>query len=65
MRPMKVEDLIIMLQQQPMDAEIFVSCQGYNNYDKDKKTFREDDNTYLLKKDGKLFIADSCNIELY
>lgn len=62
---MTVKTLIKMLQEQNQEAEIFVSCQGYNNYSHDKQTYKTDDNTYLLKKDGKLFIADTCHIGLY
>ena len=62
---MTVKKLIEMLKEQNPDSEIFVSCQGYNNYDYKEKTHREDDGTYLLKKDGQLFIADTCEIELY
>lgn len=62
---MKVKDLIGMLKEQDPNEKIFVSCQGYNNYDPKKKTYKEDDKTYLLKKDGHLFISDSCHIELY
>ena len=62
---MTVKKLIDLLKEQPKDAEIFVSCQGYNNYSPKEKTYRQDDETYLLKKDGKLFIADTCCVDLY
>ena len=65
MGKMTVKDLMTLLEQQDPNEEIFVSCQGYNNYDPQRKTYRDDDGTYLLKKDGKLFLADTCYVELY
>lgn len=46
----------------PDDAEVFVACQGYCNYDfKANEPYYKTD-TFAVPHDGKLFIIDECAI---
>ena len=48
----------------PDDMPIFVACQGYCNYDFDRRRPCEDTDTFGIVHDGKLFITDDCAVEI-
>lgn len=48
----------------PDDMPIFVACQGYCNYDFDRRRPWEDTDTFGIVHDGKLFITDDCAVEI-
>ena len=61
---MTVKKLMEILAEQPEDANVYVACQGYDNYDpKHHTTYSGGDDTYVLKAQGQLFICDGCRIE--
>lgn len=47
----------------PDDMPIFVGCEGYTNYDFENGKLVEDDDTFTIVHNGKLFITDSAAIE--
>ena len=47
----------------PDEMPVFVSCQGYCNYDFKNNQSCEDTDTFGLVHDGKLFITDECAVE--
>ena len=42
---------------------VFVACQGFCNYNFDRKQPFEDTDTFGIVHDGKLFITDDCAVE--
>ena len=48
----------------PDDMPVFVACQGYCNYNFDRKQPFEDTDTFGIVHDGKLFITDDCVVDL-
>lgn len=61
---MKVCELIEQLKKLPEDANVYVSCQGWNNYDPEENSgYWDGDETQVVVVDGKAFVADSCYIE--
>lgn len=57
---MTVRDLILILEQQNPDEEVFLEYQGYHNYDYRTGTYREDEVTGVAKHNGKLFLCADC-----
>lgn len=61
---MKVRELIEQLMKLPEDANVYVACQGYDNYDPEENSgYWDGDETQVVVVDGKVFVADSCHIE--
>ena len=56
----KLKDIIKDL---PDDMLVFVACQGFCNYNFDRKQPFEDTDTFGIVHDGKLFITDDCAVE--
>lgn len=52
-----------LIENLPNDMEVFVSCQGYSNYDFCKNEPWADSDTFAIVHNGKLFIADECAVE--
>jgi len=46
----------------PDDMPVYVSCEGYCNYNKIKRTGGTD--TYAIVKNDKLFITDEVTVEV-
>ena len=57
----KLKDIIGTL---PDDMPVFVSCQGYCNYDFVHKHPCEKTDTFGIIHDGKLFITDDCAVDI-
>ena len=57
----KLKDIIKNL---PDDTPVFVACQGYCNYNFDRKQPFEDTDTFGIVHDGKLFITDDCAVDI-
>lgn len=55
---MNVGDLKQKLRDFPDNMPVYVACQGYTNYD----SF--DTRTFIIVKNGKLFIIDACTVEI-
>jgi len=47
----------------PDDMPVFVGCQGYSNYNFEEKAPWEDEDTFAIVHEGKLFITDACAVE--
>lgn len=56
----KIKEIIKNL---PDDMPVFVACQGFCNYNFDRKQPFEDADTFGIVHDGKLFITDDCAVE--
>ena len=48
----------------PDDMPVFVGCEGYCNYNFEEGEPWDDTDTFAIVHDGKLFITDSCAIEI-
>lgn len=48
----------------PDDMPVFVACQGYCNYNFDRKQPFDDTDTFGIIYDGKLFITDDCAVDI-
>lgn len=48
----------------PNDMPVFVACQGYCNYNFDRKQPFDGTDTFGIVHDGKLFITDDCAVEI-
>lgn len=48
----------------PDAMPVFVACQGYCNYNFDRKQPFEDTDTFGIVHDGKLFITDDCTVDI-
>ena len=48
----------------PDDMPVFVACQGYCNYNFDRKQPFEGTDTFGIVHDGKLFITDDCSVDI-
>lgn len=46
------------------DTPVYVACQGYCNYDFTKDKPVENEDTFGIVHNGKLFITDSCAVEI-
>ena len=57
----KLKDIIKNL---PDDMPVFVACQGYCNYNFDRKQPFDDTDTFGIIYDGKLFITDDCAVDI-
>lgn len=64
MAEMNVGLLKDVIKDLPDDMPVFVACQGYTNYDFKDETFEEYEDTFGIVHDGKLFITDSCALEI-
>jgi len=42
------------------DTPVFVSCQGYTNYDFSAQKLYQDSTTLIVVREGKLFFTDNC-----
>lgn len=61
---MNVGYLKDLIKDLPDDMPVFVACQGYCNYDFDRKQPCEDTDTFGIVHDGKLFITDDCAVDI-
>ena len=61
---MNVGYLKELLNDLPDDMPVFVACQGFCNYNFDRKQPFEDTNTFGIVYDGKLFITDDCAVDI-
>ena len=59
---MTVKQLIAELQKHDENADVFVSCEGYGNYDPESDGYWCDDDTHVVLVNGRLYVADSCHI---
>lgn len=46
------------------ETQVFVACEGYCNYDFENNEPLEDTDTFAIVHDGKLFMTDSCAVEI-
>lgn len=60
---MNVGKLKEIIKNLPDDMPVFVACQGYCNYNFDRKQPFEDTDTFGIVHDGKLFITDDCAVD--
>ena len=60
---MNVGNLKDLINGLPDDMPVFVACQGYCNYDFGNDEPCEDTDTFLIVRDGKLFVTDECAVE--
>ena len=61
---MKVHELIEQLKKLPEDANVYVACQAWDNYDPEKNSgYWDGDETRVVMVNGNVFVADSCHIE--
>lgn len=61
---MSVGKLKAILKDIPDDMPVFVACEGYCNYDFDRKQPCDDTDTFGIVHDGKLFITDDCAVDI-
>lgn len=61
---MNVGKLKEIIKNLPDDTPVFVACQGYCNYNFDRKQPFEDTDTFGIIHDGKLFITDDCAVDI-
>lgn len=61
---MNVGKLKEILKDLPDDMQVFVSCDGFCNYDFDYDCPCEDTDTFGIVHDGKLFITDDCAVDI-
>ena len=61
---MKIGDLKEIIKDLPYNMEVFVGCQGYSNFNFAVGKPFDDDETFAIVHDGKLFITDTCAIEV-
>lgn len=61
---MKIGDLKEIIKDLSDDMEVFVGCQGYSNFNFSEGKPFDDDETFAIVHDGKLFITDACAIEV-
>lgn len=57
---MNVGMLKSIIKELPDDMPVFVSCQGYSNFNFCSNEPWEDEDTFGIVHNGKLFITDSC-----
>lgn len=61
---MNVGYLKDLIKDLPDDMPVFVACQGFCNYNFDRKQPFEDTDTFGIVHDGKLFITDDCAVDI-
>ena len=61
---MNVGKLKEIIKDLPDDMPVFVACQGFCNYNFDRKQPFEDTDTFGIVYDGKLFITDDCAVDI-
>lgn len=61
---MNVGKLKEIIKDLPDDMPVFVACQGYCNYNFDRKQPFDDTDTFGIIYDGKLFITDNCAVDI-
>ena len=61
---MNVGKLKEIIKDLPDDMPVFVACQGYCNYNFDRKQPFDDTDTFGIIYDGKLFITDDCAVDI-
>ena len=59
---MTVRELIGLLENQDPNALVYVSCEGYTNYDPTTNKYYECDETTLSMQNGRLYVADGTHI---
>lgn len=48
----------------PDDMPVYVACEGYCNYDFERQRPWEDTDTFILVREGKVFITDACALDI-
>ena len=61
---MNVGHLKNVIKDLPDDMPVFVACQGYCNYNFDRKQPFDETDTFGIVHDGKLFITDDCSVDI-
>ena len=61
---MNIGNLKQLINDLPDDMPVFVACEGHCNYDFRRGLPREDTDTFVIVRDGKLFITDECTVNI-